>query len=336
MKKLRFATLSARGIADAHIKGILENEETELVAISDIDPERLASEKEEHPWIRTYSDYRELLAADDIDAVVVSAPDQVHCEMSLAALKAGKHVLCEKPMALTREQCRQMVEAARASDRKFMVGQVCRYAPGFVKAHELVESGAIGELFFVESEYAHDYSKIPGHGGWRLDPLRHGFLGGGCHAVDLLRWIAGNPSEVYALANRKMLTDWPTDDCTVAVWKFPNEVIGKVFVSTGCKRNYTMRSVFYGSKGTIICDNTSPELTLFSTDSEQGFTTPVKVPVNINSHNMTAEIREFTDCILHDLPIRTTALEGAKTVTAALAAVESAKTGLPVQIDYTF
>ncbi|MBE6931635.1 MAG: Gfo/Idh/MocA family oxidoreductase [Oscillospiraceae bacterium] len=344
MKKLRFATLSAMGIARSHIKGIIENPETcELVAFSDVDPERIEAQLawlEEtlghKPDVRTYTDYRELLACDDIDAVVVTAADQAHCEMSLAALAAGKHVLCEKPMTLSLDECRQMVEAANASDRKFMVGQVCRYAPGFVKAHELVKSGAIGELFFVESEYAHDYSKIPGHGGWRLDPRRHGFLGGGCHAVDLLRWIAGDPYEVYALANRKMLSTWPTDDCTVAVMKFPNDVIGKVFVSTGCKRNYTMRSVFYGSRGTIICDNTSPEITLFSVDHEEGHTKPTMIPIEINNHNMTAEIREFTDCIINDLPIKTTVLEGAKTVAAALACVESSKTGVPVAVKYDF
>lgn len=336
MGKLRFATLSAMGIANAHIKGIINNPDTELIAVCDVDPKRIAAQLELNPGIRTYSDYRDILKCDDIDAVVVTAPDQWHCEMSVAALKAGKHVLCEKPMALSWEECQKMVQAGRETDRKFMIGQVCRYAPGFVKAHELVKSGAIGELFFVESEYAHDYSKIPGYGGWRLDPRRHGFLGGGCHAVDLLRWIAGDPVEVFAYANRKMLSDWPTDDCTVAIMKMPDNVIGKVFVSTGCKRNYTMRSVFYGSKGTIICDNTSPELTLFSTDNPDGFTKPQTIPIDVNNHNMTAEIREFTDCILNDKPIKTTSLEGAKTVAAALAAVESSKTGMPVRVNYDF
>ena len=161
-------------------------------------------------------------------------------------------------------------------------------------------------------------------------------VGGGCHAVDLLRWLAGDPTEVAAYGVHKMLPIVNYDDCTIAILKFPGNVIGKVFVSTGCKRNYTMRSVFYGSKGTIICDNTSPELTFFSTENEGGHTAPVKIPIDINNHNMTAEIREFSDCIARDLPIRTTALEGAKTVAAALAAVESSKTGLPVRIDYDF
>lgn len=338
MAKLRFATLSAMGISNSHIKGILDNPDTELAAIADVSDERIALAKEKYadvPGVDYYHDYKDIIARDDIDAVIVTAPDQWHCEMTVAALEAGKHVLCEKPLALTRDECVRMVNAAEASGKKCMVGQVCRYAPGFAKAHEMIREGKIGDLFFVESEYAHDYSKIPGYGGWRLDPKRHGFLGGGCHAVDLLRWIAGDPYEVTAYANRKMLTTWPTDDCTIAIWKFPDNVIGKVFVSTGCKRDYTMRSVFYGSEGTIICDNTSPDLKWYST-ANASFTNAVSVPVDIANHNMTAEIADFCDSILNDKPVPTPIVEGAKTVIAALAAVESSKTGAPVAISYEF
>lgn len=196
----------------------------------------------------------------------------------------------------------------------------------------------------METEYAHDYSKIDLP--WRLDPLRHGFLGGGCHAVDLARWIAGDPTEVFAYANHKMLPNYPTDDCTVAVMKFPNGVIGKVFVSTGCKRNYTMRSVFYGTKGTIITDNTSNHMTVFKdgvgngetlfADLPQSHAIPIEYPVIVNNHNAAGELDEFVDCIVNDKPIRTTAVEGAKTVKASLAAVESSKTGMPVKIEYDF
>ena len=124
-----------------------------------------------------------------IDAVIIASPDQNHRQMILDSLNAGKHILCEKPLALTREDCGAIVEAVKKSDKKFMVGQICRYTPGFKQAKEIIESGAIGELTFVESEYAHDYSHIYAAGSWRSDPVRNGVVGGGCHAVDLLRWI---------------------------------------------------------------------------------------------------------------------------------------------------
>ncbi len=335
MGKVRFGVISASGMAQAHMNAVVYNRDAELKAICDINEERLAGCAEKY-GVDAYTDYREMLKRDDIDAVVICTPDQLHREMTEEALKAGKHVLCEKPMALTMEDCRAMVRAAKASDRKMMVGQICRYTPGFYRAKEMIDRGEIGELFFVETEYAHDYSHIQGMGGWRLDPLRHGFLGGGCHAVDLTLWIAGRPTEVMAYSNKKMLKDWPTDDCTIAIMKFPNDVIGKVFVSTGCKRNYTMRSVFYGSKGTIITDNTSPHMQVFRTDADCGFTTPMLYPLQINNHNAVGEVGDFIDRIIHDKPIATTAEEGAATVAAALAAIRSAKSGMPEKIDYCF
>lgn len=78
----------------------------------------------------------------------------------MAALAAKKHVLCEKPMALKLDECSEMIAAAKAAETKMMVGQICRYTPGFVEAKKLIDRGEIGELFFVETEYAHDYSKI--------------------------------------------------------------------------------------------------------------------------------------------------------------------------------
>jgi len=155
--------------------------------------------------------------------------------------------------------------------------------------------------------------------------------------VDLLRWIAGNPTEVFAYANHKMLPGWPIDDCTISVMQFPNNVIGKVFVSVGCKRDYTMRTVLYGSKGTVICDNTSPNLTLYQvTEDKDEFTKPQLIPIEINNHNTFGELDEFADLIIHDLPVKTTGYEGASTVAACLAAVESAKIHAPVKISYDF
>ena len=334
---VRIAIISASEMGKVHIEAVTRNPKLELAAICDIDEERLKAAGEKFGVKTLYTDYRDILKDDSIEAVLVATPDQLHREMTIAALESGKHVLCEKPMALSLEDCRAMIDASKRTGKKLMIGQICRYTPGFIAAKKLVEDGEIGELFFVESEYAHDYSKIGGAGNWRRTADRHGFLGGGCHAVDLLRWIAGDPTEVFAYSNRKMLTDWPVDDCTISVMRFPNDVIGKVFVSIGCKRGYTMRTVLYGSKGTIICDNTSPELQLFKvTEDKDEFTVPHMIPVQVNNHNAYGELDEFADVIAGDLPVRTTGAEGAATVAACLAAVESSRLGLPVKVSYNF
>lgn len=325
--KLKVGVISCSGMAEGHMRGVARNPEAELTAICDVDTEKMQAVAGRFPGVRQFTDYRELLKTD-VDIVIIVTPDQLHREMAIAALEAGKHVLCEKPLALTREDCHAILEAAEKSDKKFMVGQICRYTPGFVAAKELIDAGKIGELVFVESEYAHDYKSIyeAAKGTWRNDPLRNGVVGGGCHAIDLLRWVAGDALEVTAYANRKIMPNLPYDDNTIAILKFPNNVIGKVFVSVSCKRPYTMRSVFYGTKGTIVTDNTSDHFSWWH-ENEEGTLVEETVPVPVNNHNAAGEFAELCRIIREDLPVKTTALEGTKTVETALAIVRSADLG---------
>lgn len=344
MEKIKLAIVGTGSIAYVHANGMEKVEGAELVACCDIHKEQVDKFADKYNLEEKdrYTDFDEMIKRDDIDGVIICTPDNAHRDIAIKAMKAGRHVLCEKPMALSLEECRDMVKAAKETGKKFMIGQVCRKAPGFIKAKEIVDSGAIGEIFFIESEYAHDYMNSPGIDNWRKTPERHPIIGGGCHAVDLLRWIAGDPTEAFAFANHKMLPDWPIKDCVVSVLKFPNDVIGKVMTSIGCKRNYTMRTVIYGSKGTIITDNTSNTISLFKeTISEEmakiGYqdNMEIKIPVGVDSHNMAAEIADFIECIKNDTEPDPDCTQGFITVAACDAIVRSAETGEKILIDYT-
>ena len=339
-KILSIAVLGCSGMGKNHMKGVVAKENAKLYAICDIDEALLEKRREEFSVPVAVTDYRELVNDPNLDAVVVCLPDQLHLEVTEAFLRAGKDVLCEKPMALTMEECIKMMQAEKETGRKLMIGQVCRCTPAFALTKKLIDEGAIGELFFVESEYAHDYAVARGANDWRVNPERHGIIGGGCHAIDLLRWIAGDPIEVFAYANHKCLTDWPVDDCTIAVMQFPNNVSGKVFTSIGCKRDYTMRSAFYGTTGTIICDNTSDHITIYQVgdgqkiDGKRPYTIPREIPVEINNHNITLEIDQFVDALVSGGPMPVTSLEGAKTVAVCRAVVDSTKNHSIIPIHY--
>jgi predicted dehydrogenase len=331
MTKLKIGTI---GLRAGHPRQWEGSTLVETHGVCDIDEALLDNVAKECDAKVASTDYRDLITCSAIDIIFVASPDQWHCEHASAAMRAGKHILCEKPMVMTLDECQRVVKTADETGVKFLVGQVCRFAPGFVMGKRLVEQGLIGSLFFIESEYAHDYTHIKGVGGWRVDPvrLRHPFLGGACHAVDLLRWVGGNVAEVFAYANRKVLTDWPVDDCTVATMKFvEGDVLGKVFCGIGVKRPYTMRSVFYGTKGTIICDNTSPEIQLAS-ETSFGHQRFASVPVGVASHNKRAELEALARAILDDTEVELDAREGARTVATCLAAVESAATGGPIAV----
>ena len=334
MEKVRFAVVGVGGLGVGHIRGIkLNSDIAELACVCD-NVEEIAKRVGTQYGVPYYLDFYEMIKVGGFDCVILVTPDQIHREHAVAALEAGYHVLCEKPLAQTVEDCEAMVAAAKKAGKKFMTGQVGRKTPGFIKAKELVDAGEIGELFFVESEYAHDYQFLGK--AWRWDPvnLRYSIIGGGCHAIDLLRWIAGDPEKVMALANRKVLKDWPVDDATIAIMQFPNNVIGKIFCGIGVKRDYTMRTCLYGTKGTIICDNTSPEIKIYRhavTDNGKHLYPDQLIKVDINNHNLGAEVKDMALAIINDTALECDVIEGANTVAVGIAAVESAaQGGMPV------
>ena len=344
-KKLGMAVvgLTSTGIGNVYVHNIINNHYAELKAVCDISEEKVRERAEFYHLddSMVYTDYKELLKHEGIDAVCVITSDQAHKEIAIAAMRAGKDVLCEKPMALKADDCREMIAVAKETGKRLMVGQICRFTPSFILAKQLVDSGEIGDLVFVESEYAHKYSNTGT--GWReSDPDRNVVIGGGCHAVDLLRWFAGNPIEVYACANTKINDNWPYADTTIATMKFENDVIGKVFVSGGCTRSYTMRTCLYGTEGTIIVDNTSPTLSLFKKKYEgqekfcgiRAHEIEIKLPVQINNHNVPAEVEHFVNACLGIEEIKIGAVEGCNTVIACAAIVESSNTGEKVKPEY--
>ena len=332
-KKLKVANIGLK-FGMSHIEGALAYDGAEIAAICDCNEEnlRFAGERYGIPEEKRFTDYRAIVNDPAIDLVTVAVPDQLHRQISCELLQAGKHVLCEKPLALTREDTDAIIRAADGSKAKFMVGQICRFTPAFEKAKALIEEGTIGEVYFIESEYAHDYMYLLEN--WRSDPLRHGVIGGGCHAVDLIRWLVGDPVEVFAYGTHKLLPQVSYDDATIAIMKFDENTAGKVFVSTGCKRDYTMRTLVYGTKGTIICDNTSPEMTLYTVGENGMATEPQKIAVEVNNHNAGKEFEVFASAILNDEPVLTDAREGAKTVEVCRAIVEASVTGKIVKPNY--
>jgi len=343
-KKVRIGIVGTGAFSQSHIQAVRDARNAELVAVADCDETRLHQHDEKYYLtdLPHYLDYNEMLASSDVDAIIVSTNDQAHCEVTVAALKAGKPVLCEKPMALTTDECKKMIDAGKESGTMLMIGQVARFNPAAKKIIEIAKSGKLGRIFFVESEYAHDYSKIPGSTGWRRDPNRHGIIGGGCHSVDLLRCIAGNPEEVFAYSNNSVLSDWPVYDCTVSTIKFPNGVLGRMFCSIGAKRPQVDRTVIYGTKGTLYKDAFGIYLYMEKVSDEPMFedmkqqAIRLHLPITNKGHNTLAEVEEFCSAILEGRESSCPGSEGAITAYTCMAMVESSRTGLPVKMNYDF
>ena len=341
-KKLGAAVV-AMGEGIRHVRAYNECPDYNLLAVCDPDQVKIDKRLKDYPLenIRIVHDYKDILKMDDVDVVSVASPDYYHAEQSIALLEAGKHVLCEKPMTLDLGEAAAIADAVRKTGKTFMIAHPTRYTPAFILAKKMIARGDIGELFMAETEYAHNYRHVGGKDNWRKDARRDPLLGGGCHAVDFLRWAVDDLlDEAFAYGTKKGLADWPIDfDSYFCLYKFKKGVIGKVMCSIGLSRPYTMRSVFYGTKGTIICDNLSPSIQLSSVpfyDSPKDAVPFIEIPVEVNNHNVESQVQLMADIVLRGAENHADVVEGARTVAACCAAIESAKTGKTVKVRNDF
>ena len=341
MEKVKFAVVGVGGFGKRHASTICCNPDAELVCICDI-RQSVAMQRADTYNCTYYTDYKEMLRDGGFDCVIVATGDQAHAEISVAALEAGYHVLCEKPLSLTREECLEVVRAARKSGKICAVGQSIRKAQAFITAREMIKEGKAGEIFSAELEYSHNYSRLKPE--WRRDKvkLRYPIIGGGCHVIDTLRWTLGeDPVEVIALSNHMVLTDWPVDDCTIALLKMPSGAIAKITCSIGIQRRYTCSATFCGTDGTIEADAKADCLLYHrksATFDEDRTFEEIKIPIeDTETHKVEHEIAEMCRAVRFGEAVSCDALEGAKTVAVGLAIVESARLGgLPVKPNYDF
>lgn len=203
MGRMRFGVIGYGLFGRWHARCIAESGEAELVAVCTTSEGNAAAARGEHPGVRVVGDWRELVAAGDVDAVAIVAPNHLHAEMAVAALEAGRHVLVEKPLAITEADCARIVEAVRRTGGLLSVGHELRLSPQWASVKRLIEEGAVGTPRYAHvGLFRHPYR--PGGGGWRHDPARVGswILEEPVHFFDLVTWYLerlGPPTAVRAI-----------------------------------------------------------------------------------------------------------------------------------------
>lgn len=232
MSKLRVGIIGTGDVTELHYPAYRDNPGAEIHSICDVDEGRLQKRATEWGVTRTYTDYHELLADPQLDAVEVITPHNFHCEIGVAALEAGKHVSMQKPMAMTAAECDELIEATNRSGKLFRVMENFRYYPPLVKAKELLDSGAIGEPLSVRVKCIQgvgggDYEIPYRRWAWRFDPAQSG--GGrvifdyGYHVFSIMIWLMGDIEKVFSyITNREIHHGWTLDSPAVAIWKYKN------------------------------------------------------------------------------------------------------------------
>ncbi|RKN83855.1 Gfo/Idh/MocA family protein [Paenibacillus ginsengarvi] len=193
MEKIRLGIIGCGNIAGSHIGGMMQlGDLMEVTAVCDIVLERAQQAADKLGSRLAVADYKDLV--DDVDAVLISLPHDLHFPVGMYFLQAGKHVLMEKPLCNTEEECLQLIETAERYERVLMTAYPVRYWPAIVKIKEWLDNKTYGEPFQL-SIWTEQYTKYPeGHWGMSAERLGGGqFFSHGCHYVDLMLWLLGEP-----------------------------------------------------------------------------------------------------------------------------------------------
>ncbi|HPD14795.1 MAG TPA: Gfo/Idh/MocA family oxidoreductase [Planctomycetota bacterium] len=253
MKHLRWGLLAAGGIARRFAKGLATiPEQATALAVGSRDLAKAQKFAEEHKIPRAYGSYEELLADKDVDAVYISTPNSLHAEWSIKAAKAGKHILCEKPVTVNAAELRKVLGVVKRCGVFFMEAFMYRCHPQWKKLLEIIKAGTIGEVRILQSAFAFNM-------GLQLQNIRlsnplagGGLMDVGCYCVSFCRLVAGEePKTCRAVAHIGKQSR--VDEYAAGVLQFPSGIVATFACGTQCGTP-SMANV-YGSKGSIVVTN---------------------------------------------------------------------------------
>jgi len=193
MSKLKIGVIGAGSISESHLNSYKNNPEVEIYAICDLNKERAEEKAKRFGASKVFTDYNELLALPELHSVSICTWNNSHAEISIAALNAGKHVLCEKPLCQTVEQALEVEKAVKRSGKLLQVGFVRRYAANTRLLKEFIDQGDLGELYYAKASCIR---RLGNPGGWFSDKERSGggpLIDLGVHVIDICWYLMGKP-----------------------------------------------------------------------------------------------------------------------------------------------
>lgn len=302
-----------------------------LTAVADPCRDNVQAALEELEIEKGYEDYRELLEDEEIDAVIIVTPTKYHCEIAVAAAKAGKHILCEKPMAMTVEECEIMEAAAKEYHVKLQVAFMRRFDRAFTEAKNVVDAGEIGDVVMVRSNTRGPSIPKP----WMYDIKKsNGPLAEvNSHDIDTLRWFTGSEFKtVYAMGGNYRCPDAKQDfpdfyDNVILAAGFANGMQGMIDGAQGVLYGYDARVEILGTKGCIFLGKTQERpITVCRSDMRryEAFTNSWKF---LFKDAYLEEDMDFVDCILTDREPKVTGHDGKMAVKVVNAGNLSVSTG---------
>lgn len=337
MKMIRVGVIGAGGIANTHLSEYAKQSDVKIQAVADVNVESAERACEKYDIPHAYADYRELLSDEEIQAVTIAVPPFLHKEVVVAAAEAGKHVHCEKPMALTLEDADAMIAACAERDLVLYISFTPRMTPIFRRLQEIVSSGEYGKPIWLWARYLLPASPeifMPPAWYWRRELGGGTLLENGGHLLDYVRWLMGDVKKVMAEVDTLRFTEsWPPyfedpniDDVATVILRHESGAISTV--GSGCivggnpgctveigteschielHRNHRLRVARHG------------KLVFETTFQERGWT-------------VAPATHHFIDCLRRGIPPVSTGEDGRAALEIALAAHESMRQERPIYL----
>lgn len=289
------------------------------------------------------TDYHELLARPDIQVIGVYSPDHLHAEHAKAALAAGKHVVCTKPMCTTVDDAAELVRLVDDTGLTFIVGQTMRFDKQFAAAKQFYDDGDLGAIILAEAHYVHDARTFFPATPWRLRAPQDLMFGGASHPIDLLRWFLGDVIEVHAYGRKGNLSpEYPYEDNYLINLKFENGAIARVLAAFGVVEPPMpmMGLSLFGSKGSAIADFTDkqPGHLRLTFDKLSGcppavISFPAETEGELgHAAGVLRYMQQFEACLLENNVPSPSVRDGAKSIAVCDAAWESVRNGGVVKV----
>jgi predicted dehydrogenase len=346
MEQVGVGIIGSGFIAEIHAESFKRLANARLVAVASPTEGKAQGFAERHGVGEWFTDYRELLALPSVDVVLLCLPNDRHCEATVAAAAAGKHVICEKPLCVTLEEADRMIAACREAGVQLMYAEELCFTPKYVRAKLLVDEGALGDVYLIKQCEKHDGP----HSDWFWDVSRSGggvTLDMGCHGIEFARWILGKRpiKSVYAQMGTYVHADRTEgDDNATIIVEFEGGATALIEESWARPGGMDDRAEIYGSLGLTYADLLHGNA--LETYSKVGYGYAVEKAGDTRGWSFTMfeeawnygfpqEMQHFVDCVQHGKPADETGEDGRVVLEAIYAAYESARTGAKVALPFT-
>lgn len=342
MEKLRVGVIGCGSIAQyRHLPEYQLNKNVELVAVCDINEER-AKEIAGKYGVTHYTSYEALLKSGEVDAVSVCTPNYLHAPITIAALEAGIHVLCEKPMATSKQEAEAMIAAAKKSSKKLMIAHNQRFVPSHQRARQLIKSGEIGKIYSFRTAFGHGGPEgwsVEGKESWFFNKEK-AFVGAmgdlGVHKTDLLRYVLGEEIiEVGSFVETSAKDFADVDDNAVCILKTESGIIGTLAASWAYVSKEDNSTIIYGEHAILrLEDDPVNSLVVQYKNGEVVNYQLGKIQSNDEGGQGTSHVIDyFVEAVLRDQEPPVTGEEGMKSLAVILAALESNETKQIVSVN---